>query len=122
MRGAARFASVVEDLEQILITSTLGDNALSPWLFHALAVETHEDWLEANRYLKMDYLMELKKEELRKAARSSAHLTNPFLYNLTHATGSFLAIYRKPLLSSDLVQPFESDIGSQAGLGSLQLV
>ena len=37
-------------------------------LIRALAVETHEDWLEANRYLNMDYLKELKKEELRKAA------------------------------------------------------
>jgi len=37
-------------------------------LVRALAVETHEDWLEANRYLNMDYLKELKKEQLRKAA------------------------------------------------------
>ena len=37
-------------------------------LIRALAVETHEDWLEANRYLNMDYLKELKKEQLRKAA------------------------------------------------------
>lgn len=33
-----------------------------------MVVETHEDWLEANRYLNMDYLKELKKEQLRKAA------------------------------------------------------
>ena len=37
-------------------------------LIRALAVETHEDWLEANRYLNMDYLRELKKEQLREAA------------------------------------------------------
>ena len=37
-------------------------------LIRALAVETHEDWLEANRYLNMDYLKELGKEQLRKAA------------------------------------------------------
>ena len=37
-------------------------------LIRALVVETHEDWLEANRYLNMDYLKELKKEELRNAA------------------------------------------------------
>ncbi len=37
-------------------------------LIRALAVDTHEDWLEANRYLNMDYLKELKKEQLRKAA------------------------------------------------------
>ena len=35
----------------------------------ALAVETHDDWLdEANRYPDMDFLKELRKEELRKAA------------------------------------------------------
>ena len=37
-------------------------------LVRALAVETHENWLEAHRYLNMDYLRELKKEVLRKAA------------------------------------------------------
>ena len=37
-------------------------------LIRALAVGTHEDSLEANRYPNMDYLKELKKEELRKAA------------------------------------------------------
>ena len=37
-------------------------------LVRALAVETHEDWLEASRYLNMDFLSELRKEELRKAA------------------------------------------------------
>ena len=34
----------------------------------ALAVETHEDWLEASRYLNMDFLRERRKEQLRKAA------------------------------------------------------
>ena len=37
-------------------------------LIRALAIETHENWLEAHRYLNMDYLRELKKEALRKAA------------------------------------------------------
>ena len=37
-------------------------------LVRALAVETHENWLEAHRYLNMDYLKELKKEALRQAA------------------------------------------------------
>jgi transposase-like protein len=37
-------------------------------LVRALAVETHENWLEAHRYLNMDYLRELKKEAIRKAA------------------------------------------------------
>jgi putative transposase len=37
-------------------------------LVRALAVETHENWLEANRYLNMDDLREQKKIELRQAA------------------------------------------------------
>jgi putative transposase len=37
-------------------------------LVRALAVETHENWLEANRYLNMDDLREHKKLALRKAA------------------------------------------------------
>jgi putative transposase len=37
-------------------------------LVRALAVETHENWLEANRYLNMDDLRELKKLALREAA------------------------------------------------------
>jgi len=37
-------------------------------LVRALCVETHENWLEAHRCLNMDYLRELKKEALRKAA------------------------------------------------------
>jgi hypothetical protein len=34
----------------------------------ALAVETHENWLEAHRYLNMDDLKEHKKTTLREAA------------------------------------------------------
>jgi putative transposase len=37
-------------------------------LIRALAVEMHENWLEANRYLNMDDLREHKKEALRMAA------------------------------------------------------
>lgn len=37
-------------------------------LVRALCVETHENWLEAHRYLNMDFLRELKKEALRQAA------------------------------------------------------
>lgn len=37
-------------------------------LVRALAVETHENWLEAHRYLNMDDLRELKKIQLRQAA------------------------------------------------------
>jgi putative transposase len=34
----------------------------------ALAVETHENWLEQHRYVNMDDLREHKKEALRRAA------------------------------------------------------
>ena len=37
-------------------------------LVRALAVEIHEDWLEANRYLNMIHLKEHRRERLRKAA------------------------------------------------------
>lgn len=37
-------------------------------LVRSLAVETHENWLEANRYLNMGDLKELKKTQLREAA------------------------------------------------------
>lgn len=37
-------------------------------LVRALAVETHENWMEANRYINMDDLREHKKAEMRQAA------------------------------------------------------
>ena len=37
-------------------------------LVRALAVETHENWLEAHRYLNMNDLKELKKTQFRQAA------------------------------------------------------
>jgi transposase-like protein len=37
-------------------------------LVRALAVETHENWMEANRYINMDDLKEHKKLALRQAA------------------------------------------------------
>lgn len=37
-------------------------------LIRALAVETHENWMEANRYLNMDDVREHKKLTLRQAA------------------------------------------------------
>ena len=39
-------------------------------LVRALAVETHENWREAHRYLNMNDLRELKKTHLRQAAQS----------------------------------------------------
>ena len=37
-------------------------------LVRALAVEIHEDWMEAIRYLNMEYLEEHKKQLMRQAA------------------------------------------------------
>ena len=37
-------------------------------LVRALAVEMHENWIEATRYLNMEYLKEQKKEQARQAA------------------------------------------------------
>ncbi len=37
-------------------------------LIHVLAVETHEDWLEANRYINMQLLEEHKRELIKQAA------------------------------------------------------
>ena len=37
-------------------------------LVRALAVEMHENWLEAIRYLNMDHLKEHKKQMMRRAA------------------------------------------------------
>jgi len=37
-------------------------------LIRALAVETHENWLEAHRYLNMNDLKEHKKSQFRQAA------------------------------------------------------
>ena len=37
-------------------------------LIRALAVEMHENWIEATRYLNMEYLKEQKKEQMRRAA------------------------------------------------------
>ena len=37
-------------------------------LVRALAVETHENWLESNRYINMEDLREHKKLSMRKAA------------------------------------------------------
>jgi putative transposase len=44
------------------------DGASCLRLIRALAVETHENWLEATRYLNMEHLKEHKKESLKMAA------------------------------------------------------
>jgi putative transposase len=37
-------------------------------LIRALAIEMHENWIEATRYLNMEYLKEHKKEQMRRVA------------------------------------------------------
>ena len=53
-------------------------------LVRALAVETHENWLEAHRYLNMNDLREHKKTYLRNAAEPS-RTHDCLLQNLTHS-------------------------------------
>jgi transposase-like protein len=48
--------------------SQLPNSASCCRLVRALAVEMHENWLEAHRYLNMDDLKEHKKAQLRQAA------------------------------------------------------
>jgi transposase-like protein len=40
-------------------------------LVRALAVEIHEDWIEATRYLNMELLEEHKREQLRRRAQAA---------------------------------------------------
>ena len=40
-------------------------------LVRALAVETHENWLEATRYLNMEHLREHKKEQMRQLDKAA---------------------------------------------------
>jgi transposase-like protein len=46
-------------------------------LIRALAVETHENWLEATGYLNIEHLRERKKDLLRQAAKSNAFVPRP---------------------------------------------
>ena len=55
-----------------------------PRLVRALAVETHENWLEAHRYLNMHDPREHKKAHLAKPPKQPIH-DRP-LQNLTHRT------------------------------------
>ena len=47
-------------------------------------VETHESWLEDKRYINMDVLWEVRKEQLRNAHRP--HIVTTYLHNLTNTT------------------------------------
>jgi putative transposase len=58
-----------EEIKRRTHVVRISPNAEScPRLIRALAVEMHENWLEAHRYLNMDDLREHEKEVLRMAA------------------------------------------------------
>ena len=51
-----------------LVVRIFPNSAACLRLIRALAVETHENWIEATRYLNMEYLKEHKKEQFRQVA------------------------------------------------------
>ena len=51
-----------------LVVRVFPNAALAYGWFESLGVEMHENWIEAIRYLNMEYLKEHKKEQLRRAA------------------------------------------------------
>ncbi|TVZ63035.1 hypothetical protein BCL32_3148 [Rhizobium mongolense USDA 1844] len=58
----------VDAIARGLVDGVEGDAASCLRLVRALAVETHEKWLEANRYINMEDLKEHKKIMLKAAA------------------------------------------------------
>ena len=69
MKSTNMFERVNEEIERRTRVVRIFPNAESCLrLVRALAVETHENWLEASRYLNMDDLREHKKLQLRRAA------------------------------------------------------
>ena len=69
LRFSQSLASRRQRLSQAMVRSTtqrLGWTTKP--LIRALAVETHEDWLEANRYINMKLLTEHKRELMKQAA------------------------------------------------------
>lgn len=70
------------------------DNCLR--LIRSLAVETHENWLETNRYLNMNDLKEMKKADLRQAALAS--MPGCYSQDLPHTTWAVIATLVTPSL------------------------
>ena len=68
-----RSTNVVERLNEeikrrTLVVRIFPNAAACLRLIRALAVETHENWIEATRYLNMEFLRDHKKEMMRQAA------------------------------------------------------
>jgi len=60
---------LMEEIKRRTLVARIFPNAAACLrLIRALAVEMHENWIEATRYLNMEYLKEQKKEQLRRAA------------------------------------------------------
>ncbi len=53
---------------RMLVVRIFPNTAACPRLVRALAVEMHENWIEATRYLNMEFLKEHKQEMMRKVA------------------------------------------------------
>ncbi len=61
-----RYNQEIKRRTQVVRTFPNAESCLR--LIGTLAVETHEDWLEANRYLKTKLLTEHKRELMKEAA------------------------------------------------------
>ena len=61
-----RYNQEIKRRTQVVRIFPNGESCLR--LIRALAVETHEDWLEANRYINMKLLKEHKRELMKHAA------------------------------------------------------
>jgi transposase-like protein len=67
MKSTNMLERLNEELKRrTLVVRIFPNEAACLRLTRALAVETHEDWIEATRYLNMDLLKEQKKEQLRR--------------------------------------------------------
>ena len=69
MKSTNLLERVNEEIKRrTLVVRIFPNTAACLRLVRALAVEMHENWIEATRYLNMEYLKEHKKELMRRAA------------------------------------------------------
>jgi putative transposase len=73
MKSTNMLERINEELKRRTLVVRIFPNAASCLrLVRALAVEIHEDWIEATRYLNMELLEEHKREQLRRRATQAA--------------------------------------------------
>ena len=73
MKSTNMLERINEELKRRTLVVRIFPNAASCLrLVRALAVEIHEDWIEATRYLNMELLEEHKREQLRRRASQAA--------------------------------------------------